>query len=222
MAIQSKSYNENMEFFKKFQNLALRTYPDLGTTKANLIHMSMGMNTEMNELEDAFTKKDIVNVSEELADIMWYFACYIYIRNSDASYTDKCFDYHDITCTMDEFRIEGGCPDRSKLAGRIANFFTKKHNTKKHIKLLYYNISLLQDPIKKLFVYNKSYDREMEFDLLLKILISVKSIYYVNGLDFEKSLMNIIDKLKKRFPDKFTEHMAINRNLEAERKELEK
>lgn len=36
------------------------------------------------------------------------------------------------------------------------------------------------------------------------------------------ALQNVIDKLKVRFPDKFDEKLAANRNLTSERKELEK
>ena len=39
--------------------------------------------------------------------------------------------------------------------------------------------------------------------------------------NYEKSLENNINKLKVRFPEKFTEENAINRNLEEERKQLE-
>ena len=41
------------------------------------------------------------------------------------------------------------------------------------------------------------------------------------GRDFESVLTVNIDKLKKRFPEKFTNEEAINRNLEEERKILE-
>lgn len=40
--------------------------------------------------------------------------------------------------------------------------------------------------------------------------------------EIETGLENNINKLKVRFPDKFTTENALNRNLEAERKELEK
>lgn len=42
------------------------------------------------------------------------------------------------------------------------------------------------------------------------------------GLNFEKGLENVISKLRIRYPDKFDEVLAANRNLEAERRELEK
>ena len=43
-----------------------------------------------------------------------------------------------------------------------------------------------------------------------------------DGIDYEKSLENNINKLKVRFPEKFTEENALNRNLKEERKVLEK
>lgn len=220
MDINHKDYHSNLSFFRKFQVMAMRTFPKLESHIAHLIHMSFGLNTEMNELEDAFKKKDIINVSEELADMMWYFACYIFIRNEhDSEIGDS--DYHRIAITLTNF-ISMSDSYNTSIFGRIFNFFTKKYTTKRHIKLLYYNISLLQDPIKKLFVYKQAYDKEVEIELLMRILISIRTIYYVQNLDFEKSLMNVIDKLIKRFPEKFTEYLAQNRNLEAERKELEK
>lgn len=42
------------------------------------------------------------------------------------------------------------------------------------------------------------------------------------NIDTNKALENNIAKLKARYPEKFTQEKAINRNLEIERKELEK
>lgn len=42
------------------------------------------------------------------------------------------------------------------------------------------------------------------------------------GFTFEEIQQTNIEKLRQRFPEKFTEELAINRNLEAERKILEK
>jgi len=41
------------------------------------------------------------------------------------------------------------------------------------------------------------------------------------GLDQYQGLTNVINKLKVRYPDKFSNELAANRNLDAERKELE-
>jgi hypothetical protein len=41
------------------------------------------------------------------------------------------------------------------------------------------------------------------------------------GLDQYQGLTNVINKLRVRYPDKFSNELAANRNLDAERKELE-
>jgi len=43
----------------------------------------------------------------------------------------------------------------------------------------------------------------------------------INNFDLENILQNNIDKLKSRYPDKFTEQHALNRDLKKERKILE-
>lgn len=81
------------------------------------------------------------------------------------------------------------------------------------------NTSILQDIVKKFIAYNKKIDVEKEYNILRGLISNVYDMY--EGIDYEKSLENNINKLKVRFPEKFTEENAINRNLEEERKQLE-
>ena len=81
------------------------------------------------------------------------------------------------------------------------------------------NTSILQDIVKKFIAYNKKIDVEKEYNILTGLISNVYDMY--DGIDYEKSLENNINKLKVRFPEKFTEENAINRNLEEERKQLE-
>jgi hypothetical protein len=53
----------------------------------------------------------------------------------------------------------------------------------------------------------------------LAVLANIAEFY---NLDFFQCLTNNIDKLKVRYPEKFTNEAAQNRDLEAERVELEK
>lgn len=77
------------------------------------------------------------------------------------------------------------------------------------------------DPIKKHLFYGKPLDlvnlKEELGDMLWYMAIAM------NALDttFEAEMTRVINKLKVRYPDKFTEHDAINRDLTAERKKLE-
>lgn len=54
------------------------------------------------------------------------------------------------------------------------------------------------------------------------ILYTSKRVADFYNLDFEEILYKNIEKLKVRYPDKFTEEAALNRDLESERKTLEK
>lgn len=82
------------------------------------------------------------------------------------------------------------------------------------------HLSRLQDYVKKYMAYNKDICPTKE-QFALKGLCYWVTIMY-EGIDMEQSLQNNIDKLRVRFPDKFDEDLAKNRDLAAERKELEK
>jgi NTP pyrophosphatase (non-canonical NTP hydrolase) len=81
------------------------------------------------------------------------------------------------------------------------------------------NVSILQDYVKKYIAYNRNINPEKEEEILKAILYNISKMYGM--IDVEKSLQNNIDKLKVRFPDKFSEELANNRNLTLERKKLE-
>lgn len=86
---------------------------------------------------------------------------------------------------------------------------------------LYDRVSQLQDLIKKFVAYNKEINTEIELFLLNEIYQYILTIAYSYGVDIENGLEKNIAKLKKRYPEKFDENLAINRDLETERKILE-
>lgn len=83
-----------------------------------------------------------------------------------------------------------------------------------------FNSSKLQDLVKKYIAYNKEINISDESALLENLAFNIKKLY--GEVDICRSLQNNIDKLKVRFPEKFDEELAKNRDLAAERKELEK
>ena len=63
------------EYIKEIQ----RTCPDLGTQEKNIMHMLMGLQTELGEITDIFKKNvaygkpiDWNHVKEEFGDLHWY------------------------------------------------------------------------------------------------------------------------------------------------------
>jgi NTP pyrophosphatase (non-canonical NTP hydrolase) len=77
------------------------------------------------------------------------------------------------------------------------------------------------DPFKKFIYYGKPIDRtnaiEELGDLLWYVAIAANAL---NTTISEVQRVNI-EKLSKRYPEKFTEFLAVNRDLDAERETLE-
>jgi len=77
------------------------------------------------------------------------------------------------------------------------------------------------DAIKKTKIYGKPFDRvniiEEAGDTLYYISILLDEL----GTSYEEVMSKNISKLAKRYPEKFTEELALKRDVEAERKVLE-
>ncbi len=79
----------------------------------------------------------------------------------------------------------------------------------------------LQDAIKKNLIYGKPLDGTNIMEECGDILWYVALCLDASGYTMEQAMERNIAKLKARFGDKFTEHAALNRDLDAERAVLE-
>jgi len=79
----------------------------------------------------------------------------------------------------------------------------------------------LTDPFKKQLAYNKPIDFTNVQEELGDLMWYIAGFCEINNFDLEAILQNNIDKLRARYPEKFTEENAINRNLKREREILE-
>lgn len=96
-----------------------------------------------------------------------------------------------------------------------------KYLSTDYVASLYDSISELQDYIKKYVAYGKEIPKQEEEECLTDIYGLILGLCRHYGLDLEDGLYKNIEKLKKRFPEKFDAHLAINRDVDAERKILE-
>lgn len=107
-----------------------------------------------------------------------------------------------------------------------ARTFLSKGDTEKDIMHcligMQTDLGELSDPFKKGIFYGKDIDLVNVGEELGDLLWYVANLCRITGIDLEQQLIKNINKLKVRFPEKFTEQNAIVRNLEAERIELEK
>lgn len=101
------------------------------------------------------------------------------------------------------------------------NYFPQNHRIEHAIDGCVTEAGELQDALKKAKYYGKPLDivnlKEEAGDVLWYLAILFDEI----GTDFETEMERVINKLKTRFPEKFTEQNAFERNLDAERKVLE-
>ena len=82
-------------------------------------------------------------------------------------------------------------------------------------------ICKLVDLEKKRFVYNKEVSKEELQERLQSILDHMSLCLHAYGIDPFQAMDRNIAKLKIRFPEKFTEDNAKNRDLDSERQALE-
>ena len=80
----------------------------------------------------------------------------------------------------------------------------------------------LADAYKKHIFYGKELDITNVSEEIFDMFWYAVNLARIEKIDLVKGMQNNIAKLKVRFPEKFTEQNAIERNLEAERVELEK
>jgi len=179
----------------EYQQLASRTCPDLGKVE-NDLHMWAGIQTEMGEMLDPFKKKLAYNKPLDLVNVGEELADAVWYEVNDLRM--KNIPINDLYFAED-----------LDLYIRLYNEDVTDRNNEK-INLIY----TLE--IARVFV------SEYDESAAEKNLAFYAFICHIWKLDFFQILTNNITKLMVRYPQKFTEDAALNRNLDAEREQLEK
>ncbi len=109
------------------------------------------------------------------------------------------------------------------LSTESPHFYKEKVNT----RILHGTIGVcteaaeLLDAIKKALFYGKELDMVNIHEEIGDILFYLFLVIKASGGDFNAILERNVAKLEARYPDKFTQEAAINRDLVKERKVLE-
>lgn len=177
-----------------------RTLVDLESMEKNLTHMSFGVITEVGELVDIYKKeiaygkaKDIVNVKEEIGDIMWYISNTLNFLEM----SDEQFDFQ-------QRMLE--------VAKQLAEEIISRPD--------FTPLLLLANADN----FSKSCFKLNEKQIGAQCLIMIDDLKYMCenlGINFEECLDLNIQKLKVRFPEKFTQEQALERDLTKEREVLD-
>lgn len=183
----------NKEILKQYQQDAARTCPDLGSIEDNTVHMVAGMITEYGELLDIYKKNFAYKKEVDKVNEEEEWADFMW-------YMANMFRMYGHNMMLHTF---------SELNERWINEIISDLEGYTNIELVIRFNEELSGITNESGVITD----------ILHYWIAIGSILQIN---MEKALHNNIEKLKKRFPDKFDEFKALNRNLEDERKELEK
>ena len=191
---------------EEYRLLAARTLPDLGSMSNNLLHMEAGIAGEflgeaVDILKKTFAYKkplDKVHLGEELADTVWYCA---------------------------------GAETINKLPGMVISFDEEsiasvEYTKNQTITYIKESVEIRSNSIEtdclRIILANKRAVDSTNRGAILAIIGICMGICEVLEIDFWQALTNNISKLQVRYPEKFTEEAALNRDLVAERAELEK
>lgn len=117
-----------------------------------------------------------------------------------------------------EFYLVNYCSFRGIIVNTLNLNYNKTNSD------LINNISRLSDIIKKPIAYNKDFNTAEETKVIENLFGDLFYLYKIYDLDYSQCLQNNVNKLLVRFPldEGFTNERANNRNLIAERIELER
>jgi len=213
--------------FKEYQQLTKRTLPNLDEVYSNdivllphlhdvkipqdmlnLLHMRLGIVSEIEELILALRNKDSINIGEELTDMLWYISNDLNIclrmtfidMNQYVTVSNIQFMFVPMV-TDGGYKIEDG-----------EGWFPS----------IVFNASKLTDYTKKWLAYNKPYTSDQYIKTIQYLLGAINNLAITYDINLEDYMERNIAKLQSRYPEKFTEHAAINRDLVKERAILER
>ena len=180
------------------------------TDLADLLHSYAGIATEVAELVDIFKKRifygkaiDMVNLQEEIGDCFWYIGL---LMSLPPNVTCPDLDVVLNEVLLDEKHFWESMDKDNKIP--LEDEFPEIEGITKVEWSFLYRLSDVKNP-----------QRPEELVYLILLLTYLNDFY---GFLLKDTLDKNIEKLKARFPDKFDQNKAINRDLNNERKILEK
>ena len=203
MSLEVKTHND----YLNLSEVTERKFPDgaaLSSQNMEVLHHAMGMIGEVGEIFECYfnsTDFDEVNLFEEIGDFMWYAAGILRIVGVELDLIiDECAD---VLFKMMEI-------GESLSSTKLINQLVIEQGT-------------LIDCVKKTLIYGKDLDLEKIYLGTENSIFLVYALSKVEGSENFKSILQTnINKLNKRFGDKFSEYAANNRDLDAEREVLER
>ena len=186
---------EKITDLKTYVELASNTLVDLGDHEKNVHHLNLGLLTEKGEFLDPFKKTLAYGKDLDIVNVGEELADYCWYLSAALHFSGK----------KDSF---------SSTFSQIVNLIDKRLAKDKEFNEAK---TLFKD---KPYVVALNLHKELEGKVT--DLSSIYTFCKVIDIDFWQILTNNNEKLKVRFPNKFSQERALNRDLDTERNKLEK
>lgn len=109
-----------------------------------------------------------------------------------------------------------------KLAPRTLSYLSSQEENDLHMVLgMFTEVAEIADVFKKSLAYDKKIDWVNVKEEIGDVMWYIANLCELHEWSLEEILQTNIDKLKARYPEKFTNEKALNRDLETERLILE-
>ena len=184
--------------FSEYVSLAIKTESPLQPLGdiSRLAHAIIGINTEIGEIYDGIenSTKENIDIVNMIEEVGDLYWYVAILLDSTDSVDDKY-----VSTIL-------------KPTDTYTNSFSNIRNASNE----------LLDILKKHLFYGKplNYEKIVSISINIKLMLDIAS--YLLGSTSIKVMTKNIEKLSTRYPEKFSEYHAENRNLEEERKVLEK
>lgn len=200
------SENKRLEW-EEYKALANRTVANV--SKDYFTHSIVGFTTEGLEF---FTASSMKNAIEEIGDFIWYVAML-----SNRVRREFPFVITDET-------LKNEFIPRYDIDSLVYTFLFNKENRDLSVsssQSFLRAIGLLADQTKRVTFYGAKINERVVENNLSICLIFISNFVSSNNLDIRSIMFDNIEKLKKRFPEKFTQKDALNRDVEHELSHIE-
>lgn len=184
------------EVYRNLAKVTLSPRPRITTELYDLVHASLGMASEINEIIDAITTNDGNNYGEELGDCWWYIAVADDALNLEIGHREMV--------PVDQSRDESMpyiTADDAFMRGYI------------------YNMSKYANEVKRCFAYGNPVSELVKSNCKQYLIKSGRALVFMSWcwkLDIKNIWETNIKKLAGRYGDKYSDFAANNRDLKAE------
>jgi len=184
---------------ENYQALAIRTAKQLPTKIDNMIHAALGIGSEAGELAETISSAwmqipfNVANIAEELGDCCWYAALLCEVMG----------------WRFEELVLTPG--DASEMSNPLAAAVLGRNPPAMNLVLCSFAGNILSG-VKAHAIYGKVLDEDALRRQLALYVTTCELLSHIHDIPFiDVTLAQNIDKLQRRYPDKYSDVAALER-----------